>query len=149
MEAPSIAAPAIPQAQPRYRELLIKYLKPQGRRVTVLSVLLFISIGLQLVNPQILRAFIDTLTTPGAGSSLTTMAALFISLALIQQVLSVTATYVSEQVAWTATNALRSDLTLHCLRLDLTFHKGRTPGELIERIDGDVKIGRASCRERV
>jgi len=27
---------------------------------------------------------------------------------------------------------------LHCLRLDLTFHKTRTPGELIERIDGDV-----------
>ena len=99
---------------------------------------MFISIGLQLVNPQILRAFIDTLTTPGAGASLTTMAALFISLALIQQVLSVTSTYVSERVAWTATNALRSDLTLHCLRLDLTFHKGRTPGELIERIDGDV-----------
>lgn len=66
------------------------------------------------------------------------MAALFIALALLQQVLSVTATYVSERVAWTATNALRFDLTLHCLRLDLTFHKGRTPGELIERIDGDV-----------
>ena len=100
--------------------------------------MLFISIALQLVNPQILRAFIDTLTTPGAGTSLTLMAALFITLAILQQVLSVTATYVSEQVAWTATNALRSDLTLHCLRLDLTFHKGRTPGELIERIDGDV-----------
>jgi ABC-type multidrug transport system fused ATPase/permease subunit len=33
---------------------------------------------------------------------------------------------------------LRTDLTLHCLRLDPGFHKARTPGELIERIDGDV-----------
>jgi ABC-type multidrug transport system fused ATPase/permease subunit len=33
---------------------------------------------------------------------------------------------------------LRVDLTLHCLRLDMSFHKARTPGEMIERIDGDV-----------
>ncbi|HJZ47660.1 MAG TPA: ABC transporter ATP-binding protein, partial [Roseiflexaceae bacterium] len=43
-----------------------------------------------------------------------------------------------EVVAWSATNDLRSDLALHCLRLDMVFHKARTPGELIERIDGDV-----------
>jgi ABC-type multidrug transport system fused ATPase/permease subunit len=28
----------------------------------------------------------------------------------------------------------------HCLRLDLPFHKTHTPGELIERIDGDVTL---------
>src|SRR6266542_6072935 len=32
----------------------------------------------------------------------------------------------------------RRYVALHCLRLDLTFHKARTSGELIERIDGDV-----------
>lgn len=37
-----------------------------------------------------------------------------------------------------ATNRLRSDLAAHCLRLDMPFHNERTPGELIERIDGDV-----------
>src|SRR5919197_4715210 len=51
---------------------------------------------------------------------------------------SVAATYFSEGVGWAATNALREDLMDHCLRLDLSFHKARTPGELIERIDGDV-----------
>jgi ABC-type multidrug transport system fused ATPase/permease subunit len=91
-----------------------------------------------LLNPQILRAFIDAISTPAAGTPLLGIAGLFIALALTQQVLSVVATYVSERVAWAATNALRTDLTLHCLRLDLTFHKARTPGELIERIDGDV-----------
>ena len=44
----------------------------------------------------------------------------------------------SEQVGWSATNALRADLTLHCLKLDLTVHHQHTPGALIERIDGDV-----------
>jgi ATP-binding cassette subfamily B protein len=33
---------------------------------------------------------------------------------------------------------LRADLTLHVLRLDMPFHKSRTPGELIDRADGDV-----------
>ena len=27
---------------------------------------------------------------------------------------------------------------LHCLRLDMSFHKAHAPGELIERLDGDV-----------
>jgi ABC-type multidrug transport system fused ATPase/permease subunit len=47
-------------------------------------------------------------------------------------------TYVSEDVAWSAANALRFDLTRHCLKLDPSFFKRYTSGELIERIDGDV-----------
>ncbi|NEO26172.1 MAG: ABC transporter ATP-binding protein [Kamptonema sp. SIO4C4] len=39
---------------------------------------------------------------------------------------------------WRGSNALRSDLVAHCLHLDLSFHKSRTPGELLERVDGDV-----------
>ena len=55
-----------------------------------------------------------------------------------QQGLAVLASYASQHVSWSATNRLRGDLLLHCLRLDMAFHKQRTPGELIERIDGDV-----------
>ena len=44
----------------QYRDMLSKYLKPQQTRVFLLAMLLFGSIGLQLVNPQILRFFIDT-----------------------------------------------------------------------------------------
>jgi ABC-type multidrug transport system fused ATPase/permease subunit len=46
--------------------------------------------------------------------------------ALLRQVISVVATYVSENLAWTATNNLRADLALHCLRLDMGFHKSHT-----------------------
>ncbi len=37
-------------------------------------------------------------------------------------------------IGWTATNELRADLTAHCLRLDQSFHKERSPGEMVERI---------------
>ena len=46
--------------------------------------------------------------------------------------------YVAQNVGLTATNRLRADLTRHCLRLDPAFHNAHTPGELIERVDGDV-----------
>ena len=48
-------------------------------------------------------------------------------------------TYTSGRVGWTATNALRGDLARHCMMLDMSFHNRHTPGEVIERIDGDAE----------
>lgn len=122
----------------QYWSLLVNYLRPQWRRTLALAVLLLVSIGLQLLNPQILRYFIDTAKAGGATRLLVGAAVLFIGAALVNQAISVTATYTSENVGWTATNALRRDLARHCLRLDMSFHKAHTPGEMIERLDGDV-----------
>ena len=66
------------------------------------------------------------------------LALLFVGVALAQQILGVLSTYAGQRVSWSATNAVREDLTLHCLQLDMPFHTNRTPGEMIERIDGDV-----------
>jgi len=130
----------------QYWNLLIDYLRPQWPRVLLLTVLLLGSIGLQLVNPQIVRRFIDAATQIGGPdidaaattAQLRNTALLFIGLAFLQQVVSVTATYLSAIVGWTSTNALRADLAEHCLRLDMSFHNAHTPGEMIERLDGDV-----------
>ncbi len=121
-----------------YLNLLRQYLRPQWPRVVWLGILLLLGIGLQLLNPQILRAFIDSATANGALDGLLQLAGIFIGVAFAIQLASVAATWLGENVGWTATNALRKDLADHCLRLDLAFHKKRTPGELIQRIDGDV-----------
>ncbi|HEY0736640.1 MAG TPA: ABC transporter ATP-binding protein [Herpetosiphonaceae bacterium] len=121
-----------------YRRLLVTYLGPQRSRVLALAALLLGTIGLQLLNPQILRFFIDTARAGGSSRTLTLAALAFFGIALLTQAVSIAATYLSEQIGWSATNALRSDLTLHCLKLDLPFHHQHTPGALIERIDGDV-----------
>src|SRR6266850_1903322 len=68
----------------------------------------------------------------------TALLAALIVVAIVTQLLTAWSQYVGEDLGWTATNALRADLALHCLQLDLGFHKARTSGELIERIDGDV-----------
>lgn len=122
----------------QYWQLLSKYLRSQKVRFFVLSVLLLSSIGVQLVNPQIMRQFIDAARAGTSAQSLFSLALLFISLALLQQVVAVSATYFSENVGWTATNALRADIADHCLRLDMSFHNTHTPGEMIERLEGDV-----------
>ena len=122
----------------RYWDLLVTYLKPQWLRVVLLTGMLFGNIALQLINPQIIRFFIDTTQTGGSSQILLMAAGRFIAITLIQRVVAFVSTYMAENIGWTATNALRADLALHCLRLDMPFHKEHTPGELIERIDGDV-----------
>lgn len=122
----------------RSSNLLVTYMKPQWMRVLLLIVLLFSTIGLELANPQILRVFIDTATTHGVTQTLVLIALAFIGIAILGQLVSIVETYVAENVGLTATNRLRADLTMHCLRLDPAFHSAHTPGELIERVDGDV-----------
>jgi ABC-type multidrug transport system fused ATPase/permease subunit len=122
----------------QYWDLLARHIRPQKARFILLTVLMLTSIVLQVVNPQIVRFFIDEATTGSELGPLFLAALAFIGIALVQQVVSVAATYVGENVAWTATNALRAELARHCLYLDMSFHNERSPGELIERIDGDI-----------
>jgi ABC-type multidrug transport system fused ATPase/permease subunit len=123
-----------------FTTLLVTYLKPQRRRVALLAALLLGGIGVQLINPQIIRGFIDTAQARGSQPALLAAAMLFIAFAIVQRLLTLGADYLAAHIGWAATNALSRDLALHCLRLDLTFHKAHTPGELIERIDGDVTL---------
>ena len=118
--------------------VLAHYLRPQWTRTVVLGSLLFAAIGLELANPQILRVFIDSATQGAAMDRLVAIAAFFLVIAVTAQLVSIGETYVAENVGLTATNALRAELTLHVLRLDPDFHNSHTPGELIERVDGDV-----------
>jgi ATP-binding cassette subfamily B protein len=122
----------------QYAQLLATYLLPQRSRVALLAVLMLGGIGLQLANPQVIRYFLDAASLHDAPNALLVAAVLFIVIALVSQAARLATSYVAENIGWTATNALRADLTLHCLRLDMPFHKQHTPGELIERIDGDV-----------
>jgi ATP-binding cassette, subfamily B, bacterial len=121
-----------------YTSLLVQYLRPQGRRMGLLLSLFLTELVLRLANPQLVRHFLDGVATEEPLRQLFLVAGLFTFVAITAEGLRLAVTYVAEQVAWTATNELRADLANHVLRLDLGFHKRHTPGELIERVDGDV-----------
>lgn len=121
-----------------YKEMLVRYVLPHKKMLASLAVLLLLSIGLQLINPQIIRYFIDTAQGEGSLTALYYAAGFFIGFSLLQQIVSVAAAYFSENLGWTTTNKLRAELAEHCLSLDMSFHKTQTSGSLIERVDGDV-----------
>ena len=116
----------------KYFNILSKYLRSQKLHFFLLALLVLGSTGLQIFNPQVMRYFIDSITEGKPLSALTSAALIFLSAALLQQIVSVAATYVGEAVAWKATNALREDLTTHCLNMDMQFHNERSPGEFVE-----------------
>src|SRR5437763_6906697 len=122
----------------RYGPLLVGQFRPQWPTVVLLAALLFSNVGLQLANPLVLRRFIDAVASSAASTRLTELEARFIVLAFVTRVVGVLETHVATDVSWTATNQLRGDLAAHCLQLDMTFHNVHIPGEMIERIDGDV-----------
>jgi ABC-type multidrug transport system fused ATPase/permease subunit len=133
-----------------YWKLLSGYVRPEKRLFALLSVLLLTKIGLQLVSPQFMRSFIDAATgvagaAGGAAAGplgqmnpLLRSGLLFLVAAILQQAANVGVAYVGRDLGWKTTNALRADLAAHCLGLDMSFHNAHTPGEMIERIDGDV-----------
>ncbi|MDA8345442.1 MAG: ABC transporter ATP-binding protein [Thermaerobacter sp.] len=121
-----------------YRDLLSRYLSPRLAPAALMGCCLLAATGLQLATPAIAGAFIDSASSGLPESGLIRLALLFLGTALFGQVANLLATLLSERIAWQATNELRIDLTRHLLSLDQTFHAHHLPGELIERVDGDV-----------
>jgi ATP-binding cassette, subfamily B, bacterial len=122
----------------RPTHLLWLYLTPLKGRVTLLLVLLLGSIGLQLLAPQLIRQFLDQAEAGVVLNVLVLTAVFYFAITVSQKGLALLSTYVGEDLGWAATNRLRVDLARHVVGLDMGFHKLKPPGELIERIDGDV-----------
>jgi ATP-binding cassette subfamily B protein len=95
-------------------------------------------ICLNLANPQILRFFIDTAQADGAVTDMVWAGVIFLGVGFARQIVQIVSSYLGQDVGWRATNKMRNDLAFHCLNLDMGFHHQHTPGEMIERVDGDT-----------
>ncbi len=119
----------------------MRYLRPESPRMAALAAFMLAGIAMQLVSPPIMRRFVDTAVSGGRHASLATLwtlAGFFIAAAITQQLLQIGATYFSAQLAWASTNRMRRDLATHVLYLDMSYHTATSPGDIIERVDGDV-----------
>lgn len=143
----------------KYWEVQKKYLAPFKKRVLFLALLLGSGTALLIVSPLVIEGFINLATRGTAIQDMNVfwegiqiplvsintvtrvlilLAVAYIILMIIQQVATLGSVYMSQNLSWSATNMLRFDLTKHCVNLDMTFHNEHKPGEMIERIDGDV-----------
>ncbi len=119
-------------------KILRKYLKGQGLMLFFLFITIAISTGIQLVGPSIISDFIDTSIYHSNVNKMISLAVAYIVLALINILIAILITYLSQKIGWRSTNTLREDLVKHSVGLDMSFHKEKTHGEMIEIIDGDV-----------
>ena len=121
-----------------YRRFLQTYLAPQRKQLSILAILMLVDLALQLGLPRIVQTFIDSATRQAELRTLLWIGVAYLTVAVGQNWTLVGWQYLAQNIGLIATNRIRSDLTIHCLQLDMSFHNSRTPGELIERVDGDV-----------
>jgi ABC-type multidrug transport system fused ATPase/permease subunit len=114
------------------------YLLPRWPSALLLLFILLLGVGLELLSPFILARFIDGALAGEPLRELFGLAVIFLLLASLIQLGNVAESYLATDLGFRTTNDLRADLALPCLTLDMSFHNSRTPGELIDRVDGDV-----------
>lgn len=121
----------------RWRALLA-LLRPDAARWVGLGVLIGVSSALALGGPLVVRRIVDEATAGSTSARLTGLALLYLAIALLAQLIIVAAAWFATLTAWRTTNDIRLRLARHVLGLDHEFHRQHTPGELIQRVDGDV-----------
>jgi ATP-binding cassette, subfamily B, bacterial len=97
------------------------------------------SMALRLALPVLLGRFADDALGGATTSALTAVAAVYVAAALGSAALDLVVVWWSARVSWRAGNRLRERLAAHALRLEQAWHGRHSPGQLIERIDGDVE----------
>lgn len=88
--------------------------------------------------PQLTRAFVDDAIGGSTTGRLAMIALAYLGIAVAGQAVRMLTAWLASRLAWDGTNRLRERLAGHALGLDLAFHGEHTPGEMIERVDGDV-----------
>ncbi|MCU1400675.1 MAG: HlyB/MsbA family transporter [Acidimicrobiales bacterium] len=117
---------------------LLALLRPDSLRWTGLGVLIALSSALSLGGPLVVRRIVDLATSGTTAARMTVLAVLFLVIAVATQLISVVVAWFATITAWRTTNQIRLDMARHVLCLDHEFHRRHTPGELIQRVDGDV-----------
>ncbi len=126
-------------SEPRTRwRALGALLRPDLRRWVVLGALVAAAAALGLAGPLVVRRIIDQASHGATVSTLAWMAGLYLILAAVAQILDLGGVWAATTSAWKTTNGIRVTMARHVLGLDHEFHRTHTPGELIQRVDGDV-----------
>ncbi|MGI9053281.1 MAG: ABC transporter ATP-binding protein [Ilumatobacteraceae bacterium] len=126
---------AVPSSR---RRALLALLRPDARRWVGLGALVAGGSALTLCGPLVIRRIVDRAADGATTGELVRLAVVFLAIAVASQVIAVVVVRRATIIAWDTTNELRMRITRHVLGLDHEFHRRHTPGELIQRVDGDV-----------
>ncbi len=113
-------------------------IRPNLRRYSLLIGVVAATSLLVLSGPIILRSLIDRAAAGAGSTELAVGAVLYLVVAAVSQVAALIVAWLATSTAWRTANDLRLELAGHVLGLDHEFHRSHSPGELIQRVDGDV-----------
>lgn len=117
---------------------VLRHLRPGPRSAAALTAAVVAATALPLAAPQLTRGFVDDAIGGASTRHLTLLALGYLALAVAGQAARLLTAWLASRLAWDGTNRLRERLAQHALGLDMAFHGRHTPGEMIERVDGDV-----------
>ena len=120
-------------------QLLFTMLRPERRSTAIVLTILMAALGLRLAMPALLGRFVDGAINGRPVDQLVEIAMLYVGAALVAEGLQLLVMWGSVHISWRAGNGLRERLSGHALRLEMAWHGKHSPGQLIERIDGDVE----------
>ena len=127
------------QARPRgHWQALGALLAPFKGRVVALGAIAAVGATLPLVGPLLLKLIIDRAVEGAATSELVVPASFYVGVAVVSQIIAIGVLWAATKLTWNVTDAARVELTGHVLDHELAFHHTKTPGELVERVDGDL-----------
>ena len=117
---------------------LAELLRPDRARWLGLAALVAVNSLLLLAGPLVVRRIVDDAADGTTASAVLRLGIVYLLIALGAQALAVGVAWYATVAAWRTTNGLRMQMAEHVLGLDHEFHRTHTPGELIQRVDGDV-----------
>lgn len=120
------------------RRIVWSRLRPGRRSAFALVGVIVAATVLPLLAPQFTRRFVDAAIDGEPTRVLIAVALGYLGLAITGEVTRMLAAWLASRLAWDDTNRLRELLAEHALGLDMAYHGKRSPGEMIERVDGDV-----------
>jgi ATP-binding cassette, subfamily B, bacterial len=129
----------MPQSSRGAARLLAATLRSEARPLAGVLAVLGASMVLRLSLPLLLGRFADDALAGESADTLVRLAVAYVAVALVSEALGLGVVWGSVRLSWRAGNRLRERLAAHALRLDQAWHGRHSPGQLIERIDGDVE----------
>jgi ATP-binding cassette, subfamily B, bacterial len=119
-------------------ERIVRLFRPYRWRLAAVLGLIALSSGLDIITPFLLRAVLDTALPERDQALLSALVGGMIGIAVVNGVLSVFQTLLSNQVGQRVMHDLRAAVYRHLQRLSLAFFTRTRTGEVQSRIASDI-----------
>lgn len=113
-------------------------IRPHRRAFVAYGLILAVATALPIIGTLLISHFVGLVVDGADLGEVAPYGLGYAAIGLATAGTGVAVTWRSTELAWRITNGLRSELASHVLHADLSFHRDRTPGELLTRCDGDV-----------